>query len=118
MDTIDIYYYIRDTLACLGVLIGIGGAVFLFVKKKTLPAILSLVGFLFLAVEPILDLVIWQWLSYQEAFDYEPLTTAYACISGPAMFLGAAFIALAFFLAFREPKLAPPPPPDDLPPAI
>ena len=44
MSNIQILYYLRDALACLGVLVGLGGAVFLFIRRKTLPAILALIG--------------------------------------------------------------------------
>ena len=118
MDQYQILYIIRDALACLGVLIGFGGSIFLFTRKKTLPTILSLVGFLFLGIEPILDVVIWQWLSYGDTFTWEQLTPVYACSSGLVMFLGVILISLAFILAFREPKLPPPPAPVDLPPAL
>ena len=120
MSNIEVFYYLRDAVACLGVLVGLGGAVFLFIRKKTLPAILALIGFAFLGVEPLLDLLLWRVLSNSSSADYDALNTAYACISGPAMFLGIVVIVLAFILGFREPKLPPPPPvepPADLPPA-
>ena len=117
MDQFQIIYILRDTLACPGVMVGFGGAIFLLIKKKTMPAILSLIGFLLLGAEPILDLVIWQWLSYWDNANYDQLSTTYACLSGLAAFLGAVLIALAFILAFRERKLPPPPPSVDLPPS-
>jgi hypothetical protein len=117
MDNIEILYYIRDAVACLGILIGLGGAVFLFIKKKTLPAVLSLLGFLALGLEPLLDLVLWRVLGSASNPDWDSLNTAYACVTGPSLFLGVVLIALAFFIAFREPKL-PPPPTADLPPSV
>jgi hypothetical protein len=117
-NNIEIYYYIRDAVACLGVLVGVGGAIFLFVKKKTLPAILSLLGFFALGLEPLADLLIWRVLGNGASPNWETLNTAYACLTGPSLFIGVVLLVLAFVLAFREPKLPPPPLPDDLPPAI
>jgi hypothetical protein len=115
---IEVYYYIRDAVACLGVLVGIGGAIFLFIKKKTLPAILSLLGFIALGLEPLLDLVIWRILGNGSNPNWDSLNTAYACITGPTLFMGVVLITLAFILGFRQPKLPPPPPPVDLPPSL
>ena len=120
MNNIELFYYLRDALACLGVLVGLGGAIFLFIRKKTLPAILSLAGFVLLGIEPLLDLLIWRLLSNSSNANFDTLNSAYACISGLTMFLGAVLIALAIILALREPKLPPPPPVDtfsSLPPS-
>ena len=115
---IEVYYYIRDAVACLGVMIGVGGAIFLFIKKKTLPAILSLLGFIALGMEPLLDILIWRVLGKGSNPNWETLNISYACVTGPSLFIGAVLIVLAFILAFREPKLPPPPPPVDLPPSF
>jgi hypothetical protein len=39
----------------LGVLVGLGGAVFLFTRKKVMPGVLALIGFIFLGIEPSID---------------------------------------------------------------
>ncbi|MGA2503472.1 MAG: hypothetical protein ABSG01_05210 [Anaerolineales bacterium] len=119
MNNIEIIYYVRDAVACLGVLVGLGGAVFLFIRKKTLPAILALIGFILLGIEPSLDVILWRVLANNSNANYDTLNYAYACITGPALFLGILLIVLVFILGFRETKLPPPPmePPVDLPPA-
>ncbi len=53
MNNIETIYYVRDAVACLGVLVGFGGAIFLFIRRKTLPGILALIGFVFLGLEPL-----------------------------------------------------------------
>jgi hypothetical protein len=118
MNNIEILYYVRDAVACLGVLVGLGGAIFLFSRKKTMPGILALIGFIFLGIEPLLDLVVWRILSNSANANFDTLNTAYACITGPSLFLGILLIVLAFVLGFREPKLPAPSfePPADLPP--
>jgi hypothetical protein len=119
MSTIEILYYVRDAVACLGVLVGLGGAAFLFIRKKALPGILALIGFIFLGVEPLLDVVLYRILGNTASPNWDTMNTTYACATGPALFLGILLIVLAFILGFREPKLPPPPfePPTDLPPA-
>jgi hypothetical protein len=119
VNNINVMYWLRDVVACIGPLVGIGGAIFLFIRKKTLPAVLALVGFLLLAVEPLMDIILWRIVAQAATSpNWESMSTAYACLSGIAMFLGTVAIALAFFLGFREPKLPPPPPVDEagLPP--
>jgi hypothetical protein len=116
---VNAMYWLRDVIACIGPLVGIGGAIFLFLRKKPLPAVLSLIGFVMLAIEPLLDILMWRVIAQtSSSLDWESMSSAYACISGVTMFLGAILIALAFFLGFREPKLPPPPPVDEagLPP--
>ena len=119
MSNIEVFYYVRDAIACLGILVGLGGAVYLFIRKKTLPAILALIGFIFLGIEPLLDLVLWRILGNTASPNWDSMNTTYACVTGPSLFIGITLIVLAFVLGFREPKLPPPPlePPADLPPA-
>jgi len=119
MSTIEVFYYVRDAIACLGVLVGLGGAVYLFIRKKTLPGILALIGFIFLGIEPLLDLLLWRILGNTTSPNWDAMNTTYACVTGPSLFLGILLIVMAFILGFREPKLPPPPiePPAGLPPA-
>ena len=119
MSNIEVFYYVRDAVACLGVLVGLGGAVFLFIRKKTMPSILALIGFIFLGIEPLLDLFLWRILGNTASPNWDAMNITYACVTGPSLFLGILLIVLAFIFGFREPKLPPPPsePPADLPAA-
>jgi hypothetical protein len=123
MNNIETIYYVRDAVACLGVLVGFGGSIFLFVRRKTMPGILALIGFIFLGLEPLLDVVLWRVLANNSSANFDTLNYTYACITGPALFVGILLIVLAFILGFRASKLPPPPmdtpaePPVDLPPA-
>jgi hypothetical protein len=76
MNNIEIIYYVRDAVACLGVLVGLGGAVFLFIRKKTLPAILALIGFILLGIEPSLDVILWRVLANNSNANYDTLNYA------------------------------------------
>jgi len=115
MNNIETYYYIRDAVACVGVLIGFGATIFLFIRKKAAAAILSALGFILLGLEPLLDIFLWRVLGAGDNPNWDQLNTAYACITGPSLFLGIVFLVLAFILAFRESKLPPPPPPSEPP---
>jgi hypothetical protein len=121
-NNIETIYYVRDAVACLGVLVGFGGAIFLFVRRKIMPGILALIGFIFLGLEPSLDVILWRVLANNSNANFDTLNYAYACITGPALFIGILLIVMAFFLGFRTPKLPPPPmeplmePPVDQPP--
>jgi hypothetical protein len=116
MSTIETYYYIRDAVACVGVLLGFGATIFLFIRKKTAAAVLSALGFIFLGLEPLLDIILWRVLGAGSNPNWDNLNTAYACVTGPSLFVGVLFIVLAFIVVLREPKL-PPPPPTSEPPA-
>jgi hypothetical protein len=120
MDTIETYYYLRDAVACVGVLLGFGATIFLFIRKKTGPAILSLLGFIFLGMEPLLDIVLWRILGSGSNPNWDGLNTAYACVTGPSLFLGVVCLVLAFIFVLRQPKLPPPPvePPSDILPPL
>jgi hypothetical protein len=119
-SALNTLYWLRDAVACLGVLVGVGGAIFLFVRKKTLAAVLSLIGFVFLGLEPLLDMILWRILINGDNPNYDLMSTTYVCITGPALFVGIVLIVLAFILGFRGPKLPPPPieVPTDLPPIV
>ena len=114
----NVLFGVRDAIACLGVLVGLGGAIFLLIRKKTLAGILALIGFIFLGLEPLLDVILYRILSNTANPNYDLLDTTYGCVTGPALFVGIVLIVLAFILGFREPKLPPPSfePPADLPP--
>jgi hypothetical protein len=67
----------------------------------------------------LLDIFLWRVLGAGSDPNWDSLNTAYACVTGPSLFLGVVFLVLAFILALREPKLPPPvePPAEFLPPA-
>lgn len=112
-------YWLDDVISCLGILVGVGGSIFLFTRRKTAPAILALIGFLAMALHPILDIILYRLIAYYSSSGGSvTLDYAYVCIAGPGFFLGAALIVIAFIIGFREPKLPTPAddPPAELPP--
>ena len=101
-------YWLDDIISCLGILVGVGGAVFLFTRRKTVPAILALICFIAMALHPLLDIVLYRLIAYNSSSGGTvSLDYAYVCIAGPGFFLGAVLIVSAFILGFREPKLPP-----------
>jgi hypothetical protein len=119
MANYEVLYWLRDVAACLGALVGIGGAVFLFIRKKPLPAVLALIGFVMFSVDPLLDIILWRLIANSAANpNWNTMSATYSCLSGGGALLGSVLIVLAFILAFREPKLPPPPISSDLPPAV
>jgi len=99
MNNIEVLYCLRDAVICMGVLAGLLGAVLLFARRKVLPGILALIGFILLGIEPILDIVLWRILGHGELPDWNKLNTFYACASGPSLFLGIVLLAAGLFLA-------------------
>jgi membrane-bound metal-dependent hydrolase YbcI (DUF457 family) len=98
-------YWLDDGISCLGILAGLGGAIFMFTRRKTRPAILALVGFLAMALHPLMDIVLYRLianLSYSVSLS--TLDYVYVCIAGPGFLLGAILITFAFISGFREPK--------------
>jgi hypothetical protein len=94
----DTFYNVRNAILCLGFLLGIGGGIFLIIRKRKLAGILAIVGFLFLSLEPISDFVIfrilYRELDYSEEL-FNKLDLAYPIISAPAIFLGSIALIIA-----------------------
>ena len=107
-NNIEILYYLRDAAACLGVLVGLAGVVFLFVRRKTGAAILALLGFLLIALEPLTDIVAFRILGSASSPNWDALNSAYACVSGLSLFLGTALLAAGLFVISRKGPLPPP----------
>lgn len=100
MNNVNILFWLRDILACLGILVGLAASIFLFVRKKTSLGILALVGFLLFSTEPIMDIVFWRILINSMNMDWH-LDIVYACCTGISMLIGPVLIAVALFLGFR-----------------
>ena len=107
-NNIETLYYLRDAAACLGILVGLAGAIFLFVRRKVVAGVLTLLGFLLIALEPLADIVAFRVLGAGSSPDWDALNTAYACVSGLALFLGMALLAAGLFVVSRKAPLPPP----------
>jgi len=99
-------FYLRDTIICLGVLVGLAVSIFIFTRRKTSASLLSLSGYLLLSVEPFLDIIVWRILGNRRLPDLRTLNIVYACVSGPVLFLGMVLLAVGLFLAVRSPPKA------------
>lgn len=103
MDNILLLYYVRDGMAFVGVMIGLGMSGYLLTEGYRRAGLAAGVGFLLLAIEPAADLLIWQILSFQDIdFDFwEPI---YALAGTVSLFGGAVCLAMAlsFLVADRK----------------
>jgi len=110
-------YYVLDALQCIVYLAGIVAGVIALTRKKTVPGILAIVAFLFLGLELLIRLLIWNVL-YTVIYDYVALSWAAFCISTPLLLLGTiALVVVVFQLAGKKTVLPPPPELEELPPA-
>ncbi|MBM4424722.1 MAG: hypothetical protein FJ030_15275 [Chloroflexi bacterium] len=104
MDDPRFAYDLRDGLLCLGFLIGMAAAVSLMLRKQTLPGCLALAAFFLFSIDPIAEIIIWRILVTNWADDYNVLNWMYACVSGPAIFLGVIALVVALVTAKRQPE--------------
>ncbi len=100
MDLYTIPYNLRDALMCLGFLIGVGGGVFLIIRKQAAAGGLAIAGFILFGIDPILEVVIWRIIA-PNATNIDVLNWTYVCISAPATFLGTAALIAALVMAAR-----------------
>jgi hypothetical protein len=94
MDTSSLAtaYDIRDGLLCVITLFGLIGGILLLVRRKILPGILALVGFLLLGVYPASSILIWNVLAKGSNPNYDTLDWAYYCAQSAALVIG--FLAI------------------------
>jgi hypothetical protein len=98
-------YWLDDGISCLGILAGLGGAIYLFTRRKTRPAILALVGFLAMALHPLMDIILYRLIAnLSSTVSLSTLDYAYVCIAGPGFLLGAILITIAFISGFCDMK--------------
>jgi hypothetical protein len=107
-NNIEMLYYLRDAAACLGVLVGLVGAIVLLIRHKTAAGILALLGFLVIALEPLTDIVAFRILGAGSSPNWDALNSAYACVSGLSLLLGLVLLAAGLFVISRKGPLPPP----------
>lgn len=103
-EFIDTFWNIRNTLACLGFLIGIGGGIFLITRRQTIPGVLAMVGFFLFSLEPLADIIVYRILYKQDlspdmytTFDY-----VYVCTSAAGFLLGSIAMVMALVNMMRS----------------
>ncbi len=97
-------FYLRNSILCVGFLVGMGLGVFLIIRRHTLVGILTLIGFALFALEPLADFVIFRVLYAMEFQEetYIALDWSYVCLSTIAILLGSIALVIALFKATRE----------------
>ena len=94
---------LRLVILCLGFLIGIGAGVFLIVRKRMVPGILTLAGFLLFSLNPIVEFVVFRvlWEQLVRSDDYLTANMISNCLTGFSFFLGSIALVVAFILMLR-----------------
>ncbi|MCB0034553.1 MAG: hypothetical protein KDE51_11060 [Anaerolineales bacterium] len=99
MDNLQLFYYMRDGLGCLGALIGLGASLSLLSRQQHKAGLLALLGFACLAIEPAADYVIWQQLSFVEEVNFDLLEMVYALAGVVSLFGGMVLLTAALVTA-------------------
>ena len=97
-------FIVRDGLLCLTYLTGIVAGVLAIMRKQTKIGGYVLAAFILLALEPIVDFVIFNFLSPQfgESMGYEVYNWAYSCISSLANILGVILLMAAVYFSLQS----------------
>jgi hypothetical protein len=102
-------YTLMNAAQCLAYLLGAGAGVFMLVRKKTVPGILALAGFVLFGISEILYIlfytVFYETLYNMLGFDgLQTLSTVYSCVSGLFGFLAIIAIIVALVLGVMPKK--------------
>jgi len=102
MDPYNLPYNLRDAVLCLSFLIGAGAGIMAITRQHRTTGILMLAGFLMLAIDPIIEVIIFRvlWMNYAGE-NYDIFNWAYVCISTPATIIGLGCLTAAIFTAIR-----------------
>lgn len=104
----SLYYQLRNILSCLLALVGLGGGLFLIIRKHTVPGILALVGFLMFAGQSLLGL-----FANADWFPWSPgASWALLCLNTGMESTGmvALIVALLYFVLGKKKDAVPPDP--------
>lgn len=97
-------YDTRVCVTCFVYLLGIAGGIAALFMKRFVPGLLFAAGFAMLAVEPLLDVIIFRLIYPALTGDIKAMDWAYAIGSSIGVFLGVSMIVAGFLLALRKPK--------------
>lgn len=102
MDSYNLPFNLRDLLLCLTFLTGAAVGVFTITKQHKTAGFLTLLGFLFLGIDPIAEVLIFRVLmnTYIGA-NYELYYWAYMFISTSASLTGVGCLIAALMFAIR-----------------
>ena len=101
MDPINLPFNLRDALICLGFFVGIVGGIFLIIRRQTVAGGLAIAGFVLFSLDPITEVFLFRVLG-SATENFEMLNWTYACIGGPATFLGVVALIAALIVLVRS----------------
>jgi hypothetical protein len=102
MDMYTLPYNLRDAILCLTFLAGAAAGVLAITRQYKTTGILTLVGFLLLGIDPILEVLIFRvFMNNYMGENYGMFNWAYVCLSTPANLIGVGCLIAAVFVAIR-----------------
>ena len=106
MDNYLLPFNLRDAVLILVFLTGIAGGISLTQRGQPKIGLYVLAGCILLAVDPLAELIIFNFLSPNFSTDsnYLMFNWAYACISAPATGLGTLSLVAGIYFATRDPQ--------------
>ena len=106
---LDTTYLLRNLIILIGFFGGVGMGIFLIVRKRMLPGLLTIAAFLLFCLEPLTDFIVFRLLWNQEFSDqaWQTIEFVYPCLTAPAFFLGSLALIAALYLMLKP---APPSP--------
>ncbi len=96
-------YYVRIALTCLALLVGVGGGIFLLVRRQVWPGLLALAGFVLLSLDPLANFVLPRLLAGSQQTT-AGLSMTLACLGPLGLFLGGAALLAALLTALTSRK--------------
>jgi hypothetical protein len=102
-------YYLNDALSCLLYIAGIVAGVLLIIRRRTLPGVLTTIGFLFFGLSLIISIIGWDILG-PGVENYGALNWGIYCLTTPLNLLGLiGLVVMVFMLIGKKEKLPPSP---------
>jgi hypothetical protein len=103
MNGLKILHYTLQSLLCLAEIAGIIAGILAISRKKTLPGVLSVVGFLLLGLSLLFNVLLEQFRLFA-ARNFIDTLWVDPCLVAPAAFLGVVCLVIALFSATASRK--------------
>ena len=112
MNGLKILHYTLQSLLCLAEIAGIIAGILAISRKKTLPGVLSVAGFLLLGMSLLVNVLLEQFRLFA-ARNFITTLWVDPCLIAPAAFLGVVCLVIAIFSTTPSRKTKPDEPPGD-----
>ena len=103
MNGLKILHYTLQSLLCLAEIVGIIAGILAISRKKTLPGVLSIAGFLLLGLSLLVNVLLEQFRLFA-ARNFITTLWVDPCLVAPAAFLGVVCLVIALFSATTSKK--------------